>query len=158
MPFADGQAAKPLLQCGERAPCPPSEELAPPTAYQGQDSEGLLQMRLLELALFRKGNLLLQSLVPCLLLVLLIPSIISVFHTEQWRWELQSPRTKVTIDRSNTKAFGLCKNHLSCKRKLLLSFKEKETEIEKMEKNGCWAPFCVILNFTQLQFLLFSCY
>ena len=56
LPPADGQAAQPLLQRRERAPGAPGEELAPPAAHQGQDREGLLQVRPLELALFRKGS------------------------------------------------------------------------------------------------------
>ena len=56
LPPADGQAAHPLLQRRERAPGAPGEELAAPAAHQGQDREGLLQVRPLELALFRKGS------------------------------------------------------------------------------------------------------
>lgn len=45
-PFADGQAAQPLRQRGERASSASGGELAPSAASQGQSGEGILQVRL----------------------------------------------------------------------------------------------------------------
>lgn len=93
-PPADSQAAHSVLQRGERAPGAPGEELAPSAAHQGQDREGLLQVRPLELALFRKGSR------PCRAWSLTsswcfwlqyTPGPSPCFHAEQSRWETPSP-------------------------------------------------------------------
>lgn len=83
-------------------------------------------MRLPELALFRKGNLPLESLAPCLLLVLLPPS---KFQLSTPRNECQSVITekpKLLLTRHNMKTFGLCNNHLSYKRSIVSKVSEKK--------------------------------